>query len=266
MRIVFVSGGCSEKEIVRAIAEVATMLAVKGAERVLIMETGKKEYGICEAFSSAMQKDLVREEMRYYSLNGFEYLIQKCQMGELDPAEVRNNCDTVLKDSLYVLPVSGAEKYTGLTDLKKYILEIAGAAESFTSVILIDASSGEESDIADYGDLCVVCMGENEPSKEQKISEYVNVFGENKVFYLICNDRKLSVYNRINLKRIYSLKDEMIADIGWNEKFMAAYEKGRAGEYIYHSVKNPFKDAVARNYLDSLYKASLMIREAAAYG
>ncbi len=266
MRIVFTSGGCSEREVSRAIAEVACMLSVKGGEKVLILESGRREYGVRSAFKGATSRDLVREEMRYFSLSGFEYLMQRCQMGELDPNEVKNNCDTVLRDSLYVLPVTGAERYTGAKELKSYITRIAEAAENFVSVVLIDAGNADKDDIRDYGDLCVVCMGENNPEAERRVYDYAQIFGEEKTFYLICNDKKFSAYNSVNLKRIYQLKDEMIADIGWNDKFMTAYEHGKAGEYIYRNIKSPFKDAGSRDYLDSLYRASQMIREAAAYG
>ncbi|MCR5785543.1 MAG: hypothetical protein K6G40_07880 [Eubacterium sp.] len=260
MRIVFINGGCSGENIVKAVSKLACEFAIKDKETTLVMECGQEDISIREAFSFEAAGNLFREELRYFSLTGFDYLAESIRLGKLSAQDILCNSDSILKDRLYILPAENTKRYqNGINEYVNLIADEAGVEN-----VLIAAGDIYDERMLSSADLIVVCMGEENLKIEDIFAENAKHIDSAKVFYLICEEG--TVYNKANLKRIYRIKDEKIAQISFGEGFDKYYKKGKVKSFSLRSVKFPGltrEDAVRKNMFQN---AAGLIREAANYG
>ena len=255
MRVVFIDAGCSREEYLKAFAAVTGAYCLK---RRLILLDGMCG-GIKDAFGHALGRNPFKEEMRYFSLTGFDYLMQKYRLGSMTFGEVILSCDAVIKDRLYILPSSG-EKIRG--DETKCLIKISDMANENGYDTFTALGQNIDADVMKNSDLIVFCLGSSKLGIEDIFVSYVDYIEPSKVFYLVCG--KNGVCNKTNIGRKYSLKASHITDIEFGERFERLYKKGRAEGMIRPGiwVKRPENIIYAKK----LKKAARMIEEAAAYG
>ncbi len=258
MRIVFLNGGCESEKMLMAVSAVGCAFSYVYGKKLIITETRAEEDGIKKAFFNTAGKNPFKEEMKYFSMTGFDYLMQKYRLGSLSFEEILFSCDVIKKSRLYILPSAGSNTREDTTGCLIKVSELASENGYATFI-----AAGREYDgrLLKEADLIVVCIGSGKPAIEDIFVNYVNSIDASKVFYLICPEKN-GAYNKTNIRRLYRIKEEKIAQIEFDEKFEKLYKKGRSESY---TKKRSFgaENAICR---EKFTRAAAMIGEAAAYG
>lgn len=190
---------------------------------------------------------------------GIDTLLRSIKLAPLEKSTFDNNTISLLQRKLYLLPGTTSENQKiYYKDMAKVFGRILSEAEKHYDIVFTDLNSGSD-EISDMvlrqADITVINLCQNKSMLESYFSsaKYHDQFHNQKVFYLIGNYDRASVYNIHNLKLLYKPLSARSSDIiPYNTEFRDALSDGRAVKFLRRNLDTSGTGA------DSYFKSCIL--------
>lgn len=266
MKILFwgAHAGCGTTS---SMAAVAAHCAMSFSHRSFVLQH-KNGNGDLESFFQPMkQQRMLREESSYYMLEGMDYLIWQEQHHRLDWVSMKESMISVIDNRLFYLPGGSREKpglYPALTSCLQQ--KVIDRMEEFADLIFIDIGSGNDifaKELLETADLVIVTLPQNKEVLDSFFAE-IKPHHASRVLYLLGNYDSKEVYNRLNIGRIYRIREKDSFVVPANPFFAQACASGKMEQFMkknFHSSRSYYTEQFMRELtrlttvIEEMYRA-----------
>ncbi len=178
---------------------------------------------------------LAAEECEYFVATGLDFLLRQSDNEELTEQMIKQNMKQVVPERLYCLP-GGKRQYAGWWDKEEVfgkMERIEQKLENYFDVVFIDCGCRRDDftrRMLEQADICVLNMHQEEELIDHYYRSRIRLRG--KVFFLVGNYFRESVYSRANLEKIYRLDEKILGAIPYNVHLQAAGLTGKTQGYV----------------------------------
>lgn len=222
-----------------AVACAATMLYPIS---VAVFAGGYEDYDLENQFSFSKESEenwsgqlLAADECEYFVATGLDFLLRQSGNEELTDQIIRQNMKQVVPERLYCLP-GGKKQYArwwDKEDLFGKMERIEQRMEHCFDVVFIDCGCRRDDftrRMLEQADICVLNMLQEEELIGRYYRSRMRLRG--KVFFLVGNYFRESVYSRANLEKIYRIDEKMLGAIPYNVQLQTAALTGKTQGYV----------------------------------
>ena len=222
-----------------AVASAAVMLYPVSAA---VLTGSYENYDLENQFRSHEQQEyswsqpmLAAEADEYFLAMGLDFLLGKSENVELTEQMIKENMKQVVSERLYYLPC-GKKQYARWWDkeaLFQRMRQVEQRLESCFDVVFIDCGCRKDDftrRMLEEADVCVFNMSQEHELIGHYYRSRIQLRG--KIFFLVGNYFEDSVYNRINLERIYRIDEKSLGAIPYNVQLQAAGLTGKTQGYV----------------------------------
>lgn len=204
------------------------------------------------------------EECEYFVATGLDFLLRQSGNGELTEQIIKQNMKQVVPERLYCLP-GGKKQYAGWwdkEDLFGKMEQIEQKLENCFDVVFIDCGCRKDDftrRMLEQADICVLNMHQEEELIGRYYRSRMRLRG--KVFFLVGNYFRESVYSRANLEKIYRIDEKILGAIPYNVHLQAAGLTGKTQGY----VKSQLQQGCGLEFTQELTRSTRLIMQLAGF-
>lgn len=253
MKIGFIGGTVGTKEVTRYMLATAYMISCMQKGSIFALQTMFRNDSdkLEAAFERKDAGNCMREELRYYSVGGMDYLLQKYQVGQMTKDTVKMSARTIVPERFFCLSAEPEPLQESMMRCKTDCFQkIVEQAKMIADFVLIDGGrlenglmSNDQRELFSEVDLMVILLSQNSELLETYFFQRQLLY-EN-VVYFVCDYDENSPYNCKNMERIYRISKEQLVAVTSCQPFELAYEKGCTKEFI---ERHLFLGIYDRNY------------------
>lgn len=215
--------------------------------------------------NSWRQQNIAAEENDYFLATGLDFLLRKSGSTELTEQMIKENMKQVVAERLYCLPGGKRQyaKWWDTGDLFEKMEQVEQQLERCFDVVFIDCGCRRDDfarKMLEEADVCVLNMHQEEEQIGCYYRSRIRLKG--KVFFLVGNYFRESVYNRANLEKIYRIEEKSIGAIPYNVHLQAAGLTGKAQGY----VKSQLQQQCGLEFEQELTRSTRLIMQLAGIG
>lgn len=205
---------------------------------------------------------LAAEECEYFVATGLDFLLRQSGNGELTEQIIKQNMKQVVPERLYCLP-GGKKQYAkwwDKEDLFGKMEQIEQKLENCFDVVFIDCGCRRDDftrRMLEQADICVLNMHQEEELIGHYYRSRMRMRG--KVFFLVGNYFRESVYSRANLEKIYRIDEKILGAIPYNVHLQAAGLTGKTQGY----VKSQLQQGCGLEFEQELTRSTRLIMQLA---
>lgn len=218
---------------------ISTLMAIEGDYSNLLIHGHWQAKKIESAFTD--YASLKSQNVFNSSSLGITALSRLVESNKLTPESIRNYAKPVLKqrlDVMYGTNVSSREQFTQLTS--SFSMVITTANETY-DLVWVDSPKGDDksyiTDILKSADYVIVTLNQEQVFLEEAIEKYLScdIIKDKPKMLLMCDYEARSKYNVPNIKRKFSMKDDILT-IPHNYIFKDACNDGTVIDFFYKNL------------------------------
>lgn len=217
---------------------------------------------IDDVFSNKKQTNLIIEEYAYYNQKGFDELLDRNQIKELDVTDLKENIIPVLNTHMSYIPSSRRIR-PGLNDKEiiagsKSLMKLLNRAGQYNFIDCINGDGAISKALLKVADVVVinVCQGMNLESlvRDKELMR--------KAVFLVGRYDDNSSESVAAIRRQYSIDRDCIGVVPYNIGFHDAIHQGKVVNYMAKHITDKRNDANFTFVNDVFRSAGMILRKA----
>lgn len=219
---------------------------------------------IDDVFSNRKQTNLIMEEFAYYNQKGFDQLLDRCQINEINVADLKDNMIPVKNTYMSYIPSSKRAR-TGINDREiiagsKKLMKLLSQVGQYNFIDCINGYGSISKALLKCADVVVIniCQGMNidELVKDKDIMK--------KAVFLVGRYDENSSEGVAEIRKKYGIERDSIGVIPYNIGFHDAIQEGKIVPYFAKYITARRTDDNF-NFINDVFKATGMILRKAGY-